>query len=202
MIFLIRHGETAGNANRVVQVPETPLSERGVSQAARLGARLAGTGISNILASDLTRAAMTAEALAAATGAPVAHSPLLHERSFGELRGTPYSVLEGRGIQLFAVGYTPPGGESWAVFHERVDAAWLAVESAAAAAAGHLAVVTHGLVCHSVASRKLALSPDANAAVAFPNTSVTLIEGPPWRAVLVGCDAHLVDTERPGGGAV
>ena len=59
-ILLIRHGETAGNANRVVQVPETPLSERGLAQAALLGKRLANAGISQILASDYARAAMTA----------------------------------------------------------------------------------------------------------------------------------------------
>ena len=28
MILLVRHGETAGNASRVIQFPDTPLSER------------------------------------------------------------------------------------------------------------------------------------------------------------------------------
>ena len=30
-IFLIRHGETAANAARIVQTPDTPLSERGIA---------------------------------------------------------------------------------------------------------------------------------------------------------------------------
>jgi hypothetical protein len=34
-IFIIRHGETPGNAARVVQTPETPLSARGVRQAGK-----------------------------------------------------------------------------------------------------------------------------------------------------------------------
>ena len=40
-ILLIRHGETALNAARIVQHPETPLNERGVGQARRLAERLA-----------------------------------------------------------------------------------------------------------------------------------------------------------------
>jgi len=32
-IFLIRHGETLGNASRTVQLPDNPLSPRGVAQA-------------------------------------------------------------------------------------------------------------------------------------------------------------------------
>ncbi len=72
-IFLIRHGETLGNAARVVQRPDNPLSPRGVAQAERLARRLTHEGIARILSSDLARAAMTAEHLRRATGAPVAH---------------------------------------------------------------------------------------------------------------------------------
>ena len=35
MIFLIRHGETLGNASRTVQLPDNPLSARGIAQAAK-----------------------------------------------------------------------------------------------------------------------------------------------------------------------
>ncbi len=55
-IYLIRHGETAGNATGVVQMPETPLSERGLAQASLLGERLSDAGIGQILASDYARA--------------------------------------------------------------------------------------------------------------------------------------------------
>jgi len=59
-ILLIRHGETALNAARVVQPADTPLSERGAAQAAALARRLADFGIAAILSSDLPRAAQTA----------------------------------------------------------------------------------------------------------------------------------------------
>ncbi len=201
-IYLIRHGETELNARRVVQVPETPLSARGIEQAGRLAARIAEAGIRAILASDYIRAAMTAERIAQVTGLPIAHEPLLRERHFGDLRGVAYDELEARGIEPFHEDYAPPAGETWDAFHARVDRAWEAVGRAAAAGEGDLAVVTHGLVCHSIVRRHLGERPDPNAALAFPNTSVTEIAGPPWRARVVGCDAHLDEPRGEGGGAV
>ena len=187
-IYLIRHGETPGNAARVVQTPDTPLSPRGIDQAERLARRLAGEGIAQVLASDLRRAAMTAAPLAAATGAPIEYAPILQERNFGDVRGTPYAEL---GFDLFAPAYVPPGGEGWEAFHARVDAAWLLICAAAAAAPGHLAVVTHGLVCHSLALRHL---PGERAPAPVPNTALTIVDPtPPLRVWLRNCTSHLDD---------
>jgi probable phosphoglycerate mutase len=119
-ILLVRHGETAGNAERVVQRPEVPLNARGIAQAARLAERLLELGFAHVLCSDLVRAQMTAAPLAA-RGAVIETTPLLQERNFGELRGTPYAELT---EDPFAPGYLPPGGESVAVFHRRVSAAF------------------------------------------------------------------------------
>src|SRR5580700_1390118 len=153
-IFLIRHGETLGNASRTVQHPDNPLSPRGVAQAERLAERLEREGLTAILASDFARAAQTAEVLGRVTGLPVRRDPLLEERNFGDIRGTPYAEL---GFDMFAPGYAPPNGETWEVFHARVDRAWALVQARAAATDGHLAVVTHGLVCRSLAARHLLL---------------------------------------------
>ncbi|MBI3636080.1 MAG: histidine phosphatase family protein [Candidatus Rokubacteria bacterium] len=191
MIVLIRHGETAGNAARIVQHPDIPLSPRGLAQAERLARRLAGAGITAILSSDLARAAQTAAPVAAATGAPIAFEPLLHERNFGDIRGTAYADL---GFDPFEPGYTPPGGESWEVFHARVDRAWARVREAAAATPGHLAVVTHGLVCKSLAGRHLALPEGCGVPERWENASVTIVDArAPWRVELLNCCAHLDD---------
>jgi probable phosphoglycerate mutase len=188
-IFLIRHGETVGNAGRIVQKPDSPLSARGVLQAERLGARLAEAGIARILASDLARAAATAESVRRATGASLEYEPLLHERNFGDLRGTPYAEL---GLDMFALDYEPPNGESWEAFHARVDRAWARVQAVAAVVAGPLAVVTHGLVCRSLAARRLVIPPGAAVPERWENTSVTIAAGPdPWRVSLLNCIAHL-----------
>ncbi len=192
-IYLIRHGETPENASRVVQTPESALSPRGLEQAERLAQRLAGHAIARILASDLARAAMTAQRLHVATGAPLELEPLLQERNFGDLRGTSYHELD---VDLFAPDYAPPGGESWEMFHARVDRAWQRVRALAASALGNLAVVTHGLVCHSL-TRHLALPEGAQPELGFGNASLTIVAaGPPYAVSLFNCTAHL----EPGGG--
>src|SRR5690242_18646205 len=120
-ILLVRHGETAGNAARVVQRPEVPLNERGIRQAAQLAVRLFGLGFAHVLCSDLVRARMTAEPLRARGGAVIEETPLLQERNFGDLRGTPYAELS---EDPFAPGYVPPNGESVEGFHRRVAQAF------------------------------------------------------------------------------
>src|SRR5262249_52357394 len=98
-IFLIRHGETVGNAARIVQRPDNPLSPRGIAQAERLARRLRQEGVAGILSSDLLRAVMTTEVIQRATGGPARYDPALRERSFGDLRGTAYADL---GFDMFA----------------------------------------------------------------------------------------------------
>ncbi len=190
-IFLIRHGETLGNASRTVQLPDNPLSPRGVTQAELLARRLEHEGIAAILSSDFARAAATAERLERMTGAPVHHDTLLQERNFGDIRGTPYAEL---GFDMFAPDYAPPNGETWEIFHARVDRAWSLVQEAAAAAGGHLAVVTHGLVCRSLTGRHLILPEGQEVPVRWENTALTIINHPaPWRVRLLNSIAHLDD---------
>jgi probable phosphoglycerate mutase len=191
ILCLVRHGETELNARRVLQPPGTPLSERGLAQARRLAARLAGEGIARIVSSDLARARMTAEEVRRATGAPLELEPMLQERNFGDLRGRPYAEL---GFDPFAPDYHPPAGESWAEFEARVALAWRRVEEIAARSPGPLAVVSHGLVCRAVALRHLAIDPEARAGeiASWGNTSLTIAEGPPpWRVRVLNCTAHL-----------
>jgi probable phosphoglycerate mutase len=189
-LFLIRHGETEGNALRILQHPDIPLSPRGIAQAERLARRLASEGIARIVASDYARAMTTAEHVQRATGAPLAIEPLLRERNFGDLRGKPYAELT---FDPFALDYAPPNGETWPAFHERVDRAWARVqELAASTTGGTLAVVTHGLVCRSLAARHLILSDGEIVPERWENTSLTVVDCPaPWRVSLLNCVAHL-----------
>jgi broad specificity phosphatase PhoE len=198
-IFVVRHGETDLNAARIVQLPGTPLSTRGIAQAERVAQRLARAGVARILSSDLARAVMTASRIATATGLPVEHDALLRERDFGAIRGTPYAELD---FDIFAPGYVPPEGESWEEFRARVARAWERVTRTAAATPGHLAVVTHGLVCHVLAERHVRC--DEAAPESWPNTSVTEIDAAePWTVRVLNCVAHLQPdgdgTPAPGG---
>ena len=192
-IFLIRHGETAGNAGRIVQRPEIALSARGEAQAEALAHRLARECVTRIVSSDLARAVSTAERLQQATGARLTFDPLLQERNFGDVRGTAYDDL---GFDLFALDFAPSNGETWDVFHARVDRAWETVRALAAGTSGTLAVVTHGLVCRSLAGRHLSLAEGMVVPERWENTSLTVVEGvAPWRVSLLNCVAHLDGTD-------
>ena len=181
-IVLVRHGETASNAQRVLQHPDTPLSERGLAQARRVAERLARTRIAEIVASDYARALTTAELIRDASGSPLAIDPELRERNFGDLRGRAYADL---GFDPFEPGYCPPAGESWDDLHQRVDRLWQRACQRAAGLSGDLVLVTHGLVCHSLVSRRIELA--GATCGPFANTSVTIVDAaPPWRLQLLG----------------
>jgi broad specificity phosphatase PhoE len=195
-VVLVRHAETAHNRDRIVQPPGTPLSDRGRAQAERLATRVAGLDVRRIRTSDLARALTTAEAMRAATGAPMTVDPDLAERSFGAVRGTPYSALT---VDIFGPDYVPPEGETWDAFHARVDRAWARIVTDVAAF-GRVAVVTHGLVVYSLVTRHLVLPAGSTPSMRSANASVTLVEGPaPWRVTLLDCVAHLADLAPPEG---
>ncbi len=189
-ILLVRHGETALNAARIVQHPETPLNERGIGQAQRLAARLAEFPVAGIVSSDYKRAHMTAEAIAGVTGLPILIQKSLRERNFGEARGVPHGDL---GFDLYAPDFHPRGGESWPIFHQRVALAWAEVAARAAGIEGDLVVVSHALVCRSLVENQLSLGMEQDAAVPrWPNTALTVIENrAPWRVSVLACGAHL-----------
>jgi len=193
-LLVIRHGETALNRDRVMQPADTPLSDRGKEQVLRLAQRLSTEGITRILASDLPRAAMTAQALSDETGVGVEFESLLQERNFGRLRGQRFIDLETQDIDPFAENYEPEEGETWQEFDQRVTHAWSRIQSALPSD-GILAVVTHGLVCAALLRNHL----DAQAHVTdngrlypFRNASFTRIESSsPWRVELLNCAEHL-----------
>ncbi len=188
-IYLIRHGETVFNASRTIQHPHTPLSERGLEQARRLGERMRGLPLSAILTSDYARAYATAEAVAATTGAPLQVREALRERNLGDHRGTPFAELV---EDVFAADHHPPNGESWPQFHQRVEHAWREVTAFAQSAAGDFAVVSHALVCRALVDRCVPVPESLRPPeIRFGNTAVTLIDGPPWAVSLLACCAHL-----------
>ena len=188
-IFLIRHGETASNAARIVQVPEAPLNERGLEQADRLASRLADRGIRLILSSDLARARMTAERLGTVIDAPIEYDSGLQERNYGDLRGRAYAEFD---FNIHGPGFAPPGGEDWDTFERRVDEVWPRVLATQQRVGGPIAVVTHGLVCRSLCVRLLELPDGTSNAHAFANTSLTIVDPtPPHRVSLLNCAQHL-----------
>lgn len=189
-IILVRHGETALNASRVIQPPDTPLSARGAGQAQAVARRLEGLAPSAVLSSDLARALQTAQAIAATAALPLQTTGLLHERNFGDLRGRSYDSL---GYDPIHDERAPPGGESMAEFRLRVDEAFARMLALRASLQGPLVVVSHGLVIRVLLERHLRLPEGTSPPERLANTSVTVFaQEPPWQASLVNCAAHLV----------
>ncbi|HEX4352233.1 MAG TPA: histidine phosphatase family protein [Polyangiales bacterium] len=200
-IILVRHGETAGNAPRVLQSPDVPLNERGIRQARQLAERLRAFDIAHVLCSDFVRTRMTAEPIRAQLpDARYEESTLLRERDFGDLRGRPYAELEG---DPFAPDFVPPNGESWPAFYERVAKAFALIAARRQGLTGDLLVVTHGLVCGVLLHRHLHMA-DFAAPPGFQNTSVTIFDpAPPHRVRTLNCTLHLSSEAagRDGGAA-
>lgn len=189
-ILLVRHGETALNASRVLQPPDTPLSERGSAQAQAVGDRLSSQKLAGVLASDLRRAHDTARPIAQAQGLPIQTSALLHERNFGQLRGLPYDTMGYNPIEMEGA---PPGGESMDAFLDRVRRAFEQMLAVRAQLGGPLAVVSHGLVIKTILRHHVRLPEGMDPPERIGNTSVTIIEPEaPYRVSLVDCTAHLV----------
>lgn len=93
-ILLIRHGETAWNAERRLQGHlDIPLNDEGLRQAAALGRALRSENLDVIFASDLQRAMQTADAIAAPLAMTVAIDAGLRERCFGGFEGLPYADI-------------------------------------------------------------------------------------------------------------
>src|ERR1700737_3802016 len=102
-ILLIRHGETDWNVEKRLQGHiDIALNAEGKRQATALGRVLLDEPLDAIIASDLQRAAQTAQAIAAPRGMAVHIEPALRERSYGALEGLRYSDINERYPDAFA----------------------------------------------------------------------------------------------------
>ena len=197
-VFLIRHGQTAWNAERRIQGHlDVALNSIGQAQAERLAAVLAGEPLAAIYCSDLQRACQTAAPLAAATGAPLRLDAALRERSFGHFEGLTYADIESRWPTEAALWrqrdlrYRPGDGEALPAFSARC------VDAAARLAAAHggtaIALVTHGGVLDCLYRAAAGVALDAPRSWALDNASLNRLLFNGEGFVLVGWDdrAHL-----------
>lgn len=180
-LLLIRHGETAWNAEHRIQGRlDVPLSTTGIWQASRLAERLAGEAIDAVIASDLARAWMTGAPLADAQGLTMVPDRRLRERSFGIFEGKTLDEIAAEHPQEFAawrardVDWRIPDGESGTEFIGRV------LDAMREIAAFHLgrtvAVVTHGGVLDVVYRNARALAWDAPRDHLMLNASINRLQ--------------------------
>jgi glucosyl-3-phosphoglycerate phosphatase len=118
MLVLLRHGQTDYNvAGRMQGHIDSVLTETGVAQAAQVAPAIARLAPDRLVSSDLSRAADTAEAVAAVCGQPVKLDARLRETHLGEWQGrTVEQIEEGYPGAIAAwrsdPAWAPPGGES------------------------------------------------------------------------------------------
>jgi len=144
----------------------------------------------------LLRARMTAVPLAARPGITIEETPLLQERNFGDLRGTPYAELK---ENPFGPDFVPPHGEDWPTFHARVAEAFAYIVRRRHAVNGALVVLTHGLVCRALVGRHALVTEGVSLPQYFDNTSVTVLqEDAPHAVSLINCTRHLAPSLETG----
>lgn len=125
MLILVRHGQTAVNAEGRLQGRiDAPLTELGLRQAEATGRALA-TAVTpmRIVSSPLVRATQTASALALDVIVEVDERWI--ELDYGEWDGRPLRSMPSEGWEAWRndASFAPPGGESLASLGARVRAA-------------------------------------------------------------------------------
>lgn len=200
-LLLVRHGETAWNADARVQGHlDIALNDRGRAQARRLAHALMAEPVDVAYSSDLARALETARATADATGAPLIVVPALRERHFGAFQGRRFADIDAEQPEQAArwrrrdPSWAPPGGESLLSFRERITQAVHAL--AARHLGGQVALFTHGGVLDVLYRDATGLDLQAARTWTLGNAAINrLLWTPDGGLALVGWadDAHLTE---------
>lgn len=168
VLCLVRHGETAWNAERRLQGHlDIPLNKTGHVQASATARNLADHHFSALYSSDLARARQTAQAIIELTALDPVVTDQLRERHYGAFQGLTYEEARARYPDDYARfsgrardSALPGGGESLQAFNARITAT---LEQLAKHHRGEqILIVTHGGVldiAHRHASGKTLEAP-------------------------------------------
>jgi len=87
--YIVRHGETEMNKNKLVQGQlDSPLTEKGISQVEEVAEQFKTIHFDKVFSSDLLRAQRTAEIIVAEKKLVVETTKLLREQHYGRYEGT------------------------------------------------------------------------------------------------------------------
>lgn len=157
-LLLARHGATANNAQRrYTGQSDVPLSALGERQAEALAARLTHEHLDCVVSSDLRRASVTAQHVAAPHKLPLQLDAGLREISMGAWEGATFDEISQREPERLRLWHedplthAPPGGETITEVRDRLVHALARWHSAFPD--GAVLWVTHGgvigiLLCH------------------------------------------------------
>ena len=177
-VYLVRHGQTAWNAERRYQGhTDIPLDETGIEQASLLAEAFAALPVARVLASDLGRARMTAEPLGSGLSVPIVTRKDLRERCIGDWEAMPMESVarlfreaeKESGLSREEV--RPPNGESLVDVWNRMEAVAHDIESYAEPQA----VIIHGGSGAMLLARLLRASVFTARSFRFDNGAITTI---------------------------
>jgi len=181
-----RHGRTAWNADRRFQgQTDIPLDDEGRAQARALALHLRGESFDVAMASDLSRARVTAEMICAGRTIALELEPQLREMHFGVWEGLTWTEIVARWPELaeryeFSPRYyVPEGGESWEHLCARVEAVLRGVDERMHSS-GRALLVSHAGVMHAilhVVRSTAAASDDAALRVRLAPASIVRLHG-------------------------
>ncbi|WP_068780074.1 histidine phosphatase family protein [Paenibacillus sp. GM2] len=153
--WLIRHGVTAWNLQRKYQGhSDEKILPGEAGGLTPLQSQLAGISFAGVYCSDLERCRQTLRFIRPDWTGQAVYDPRLREMNFGAWEGRTYEMLEHDPLYRAWIDdpklHTPPEGESWELFHNRVaDFQRELVQISRELASGNgnpaiLLIVTHG----------------------------------------------------------
>lgn len=206
-LYVVRHGQTEGNAAQTHQTESTPLSQEGKRQAVKLASRFATSPIEAIIASPALRTRQTAGYIAEAMGKPIEFNDnLLEKRNPSEVDNKSWRDQEVRKIweEIYSHSDDPDyhysNEENFWDFIKRVAAILPQMESRNEE---NILLVSHGYVIKALIGLVLfgvEFSPRQFSQLIFntqiKNTGVTVFSHDlehGWQLVTYNDHAHLLD---------
>ena len=161
-ITLLRHGESAGNANGQIQgQSDMPLTEKGHEQIRSIAHswQVSDRHFDLILASPLLRARATAEIIAESLKIPIEFDPMLVERSFGDIEGKVYAdIIQEIPPVDFNHPYLRPGGNGESMIDLFIRAS-MVLQNLLTRPEGSYLMVSHGAFLNMTMYCILGLTP-------------------------------------------
>ena len=132
-IYLIRHGDVAGNSGAIrtfAGARDLELTPRGIEQARAIAARMKDVPLDAICASKLQRAWRTADGIAQTHGLETVRLGGWNEVNYGEWEGLSEAEILADYAELWKArvadpwNIAPPGGESYRMLWDRLLPEW------------------------------------------------------------------------------
>lgn len=180
-VYLLRHGETTYNAdnNRYCGRTDAPLTARGIEQAQKVAALVAGIPFDAVYSSPLSRAYQTAQI--ASGGQPVEKVERLIEADFGQWEGKTREEFIAENPKLWERWSADPAtakaggtGETALEVAERVEDFFLEIQRKHPS--GNILVVAHNGVNRFYLARQLGMPLKNYRRIVQENSSITVVE--------------------------